>query len=263
MERRSVPPAEHAEANLDRYFIILWDSHLYRGERAEVSGRFTPFSKEPGMLTLRPPGRLSPHRGLSNAEAVVCTLDSAFVKAIEEELDAHPTASLREQLATRDTGLRRLIELLETEARAGGPCGRLYVESVAHAIASRFIYLARTRHPTHRAWRGGLGSARLRRVKELVHAKIGAELTLDEMAQAAGLSRAHFSHMFRLSTGESPHQFALRHKIEAAKEMLRSSNSRVLDVAIACGFKTQQHFARVFRRVNGLSPTELRREFMR
>jgi AraC family transcriptional regulator len=44
--------------------------------------------------------------------------------------------------------------------------------------------------------------------------------------------------------------------------MLREVEMRVLDVAVACGFKTQQHFARVFRRISGASPTEYRQEFV-
>jgi AraC family transcriptional regulator len=88
------------------------------------------------------------------------------------------------------------------------------------------------------------------------------ELTRKQMAQEVGLSTAHFSQMFRKSTGESPHQFVLRHRVERAKEMLRAAQGRVLDVAVACGFKTQQHFARVFHRICGASPTEYRREFL-
>ncbi|HWO34976.1 MAG TPA: helix-turn-helix domain-containing protein [Candidatus Acidoferrum sp.] len=114
-----------------------------------------------------------------------------------------------------------------------------------------------------RTYRGGLSPARLRRVTELVHAKIEDDLSLEEMAESAGLSTTHFSHMFRKSTGESPHQFVLRLRVERAKEMLRAVEARVLDVAVACGFKTQQHFARVFRRLCGASPTEYRREFLR
>jgi len=53
--------------------------------------------------------------------------------------------------------------------------------------------------------------------------------------------------MFRKSTGETPHQFVLRQRIECARAMLRAPNARILDVAVACGFKTQQHFAQVFR----------------
>jgi len=100
----------------------------------------------------------------------------------------------------------------------------------------------------------------MRRVTELVHAGIEDEQSLAKMAETAGLSTAHFSQMFRKSTGESPHQFVLRHRVERAKELLRAPDARVLDVALACGFKRQQHFARIFRRVCGASPTEYRRE---
>jgi len=87
------------------------------------------------------------------------------------------------------------------------------------------------------------------------------ELTLVEMAQSVALSPAHFSRMFRKSTGETPHEFVLRQKIERAKTMLREDQIRVLDVAVACGFNTQQHFAQVFRRIYGASPREYRSEF--
>jgi AraC family transcriptional regulator len=111
-------------------------------------------------------------------------------------------------------------------------------------------------------YRGGLGSARLRKIRELVHAKIEGDLGLEEMAQSVGLSTAHFARMFRKSTGETPHQFLLRQRLERARAMLRTSGTRILDVAVACGFKTQQHFAQVFRDVFGVRPTEYRQDFL-
>jgi AraC-like DNA-binding protein len=71
--------------------------------------------------------------------------------------------------------------------------------------------------------RGGLGYARLRRIKEFVDAGLEGELTLWGMAQSVELSTAHFSRMFRKSTGESPHRFVVRHRIERAKEFLRAA----------------------------------------
>jgi AraC family transcriptional regulator len=68
--------------------------------------------------------------------------------------------------------------------------------------------------------------------------------------------------MFRKSTGETPHQFVLRQRVERAKAMLRAPDARVLDVAVGCGFKTQQHFAQVFCDVCGVSPTQYRRDFL-
>ena len=104
--------------------------------------------------------------------------------------------------------------------------------------------------------------ARLRRITDLVHARLEDELGLDALAQSVGLSTAHFARMFRKSTGETPHQFVLRQRLERAKAMLRAPDARVLDVAVACGFRTQQHFAQVFREVCGISPTGYRQDFL-
>jgi AraC family transcriptional regulator len=71
----------------------------------------------------------------------------------------------------------------------------------------------------------------LRRIKELVHAKLEDDLSFDEMAQSVRLSTAHFARMFRKSTGQTPHQFVLRQRLERAKAMLRAPDARILDVA--------------------------------
>jgi AraC family transcriptional regulator len=174
---------------------------------------------------------------------------------------------------TGDVELRRVGKLVDArvgalaaavnaERVAGFPSGRLFLDSVEQALAIALVNGYAVRHCSVQTHRGGLGSARLRRIKEFVDAKIEDELTLCEMAQAVELSTAYFSRMFRKSTGETPHQFLLRQRIARAKMMLRSADARVLDVAVACGFKTQQHFAQIFRRVCGASPTEYRQEFL-
>ena len=111
-------------------------------------------------------------------------------------------------------------------------------------------------------YRGGLGAARVRHVTEFIRAGLERDLTLVHLAQAVGLSTAHFAVMFRQSTGETPHRFVLRCRIERAKEMLRTEKARIVDVAVACGFKTQQHFARVFRQMCGATPHEYRKDFI-
>src|SRR5713101_2460305 len=162
-----------------------------------------------------------------------------------------------------DARLGALVEAVNAERIAGFPSGRLFLDSVEQALAVALVNGYAVRHSSVRTFRGGLGPARLRTIKELVHAKMEDELTLCEMARSVELTTAHFARMFRKSTGETPHQFVLRNRIERAKEMLRAAEPRVLDVAVACGFKTQQHFARVFRRMSGASPTEYRHEFLR
>ncbi len=161
-----------------------------------------------------------------------------------------------------DSRLSALVAAARAEMVAGFPSGRLFLDSVEQAMAVALVTGHAVKHRPVQMYRGGLGSARLQRIKELVHAKMEDDLSLDEMAQSVGLSTAHFARMFRKSTGETPHQFVLRQRVERAKAMLRAPGARVLDVAVACGFKTQQHFAQVFRDVCGISPTKYRQKIL-
>jgi AraC family transcriptional regulator len=169
---------------------------------------------------------------------------------------------LRDAPKLDDRRLVALVAAVNAERIANFPSGRLFLDSVEQALAVALVKNHAVRHYDVRVYRSGLGPARLRRITELVHAAIEDELSLDKMAETVGLSRAHFWQMFRESTGETPHRFVLRHRVERAKEMLRASEARVLDVGVACGFKTQQHFARIFRQICGTSPTEYRREWL-
>jgi AraC family transcriptional regulator len=188
--------------------------------------------------------------GISDA-ALMASSDGAY-----GEVELHPSRKFA------DPRLTALVAVARAEMVAGFPSGRLFLDSVEQAMAVALVKDHAVRHRPVQIYRGGLGSARLRRIEELVHAKMGDDLSLDEMAQSIGLSTAHFARMFRKSTGEPPHQFVLRQRVERAKVMLRAPDTRVLDVAVACGFKTQQHFAQVFSDVCGVSPTRYRQDFL-
>jgi AraC family transcriptional regulator len=105
----------------------------------------------------------------------------------------------------------------------------------------------------------GLSPAQFRRVTEYIHDQLTHELTPVELAAAAGLSRAHCAQMFKRSAEVPRHQFVNNVHVVRAKALLRESNLRMIDAAIACGFQTSQHFARVFKRFSGVSPLMFRR----
>ena len=204
-----------------------------------------------------------PHRhegkwvGLMNATYLQLSISDAALKAA-----SHREVELRMYRKFADPRLRGLVTVVHAEMAAGFPNGRLFLDSVEQAIAVALINGHAVGQRPLQMHRGGLGSARLRKIKEWVDANMDLDLSLDEMAHSVDLSTAHFARMFRKSTGETPHQFVLRQKIERARAMLRDRSTRVLDVAVACGFKTQQHFAQVFREACGTSPTEYRWDFV-
>jgi AraC family transcriptional regulator len=188
-------------------------------------------------------------------------ISDAALRAARDDVSAD--VEIRGVQKLVDPRVEVLVAAVNAERIAGFSTGRLFLDSLEQALAVALVSGHSVRRPSPlRTYRGGLSPGRLRRIKELVQAKMEEELSLSEMADAAGLSTAHFANMFRKSTGESPHQFVLRQRVERAKEMLCKPEIRVLDVAVACGFKTQQHFARVFRRICGASPRQYRHEFL-
>ena len=204
------------------------------------------------------PRRMERSVGAGHQERLLLRISDAALRAAREGMSG--AVELDHRCKMVDTRLAALVKAVNAERIAGFPSGRLFLDSIEYAIAAALVDAYAGQSRSVRPLRGGLGPARLRRIKEFVQAKMEDELTLIEMAESVELSPAHFSRMFRKSTGETPHQFVLRNRIERAKEMLRAPEARVLDVAVACGFKTQQHFARVFRRICGASPTEYRYE---
>src|SRR5438309_1332628 len=198
--------------------------------------------------------------GLMNVQHLQLGISDAALMACSD--GAYGEVELRASRKFADPRLSGMVAAVHAEMVAGFPSGRLFLDSAEQAMAVTLVNGHAARHRPVQFSRGGLGSARLRRIKELVHAKMEDDLSLDEMAESVGLSTAHFARMFRKSTGETPHQFVLRQRVERAKAMLRAPGARVLDVAVACGFKTQQHFAQVFRDLYGISPTGFRQDFV-
>jgi AraC-like DNA-binding protein len=84
------------------------------------------------------------------------------------------------------------------------------------------------------------------------------DLTLDELARAAGLSKFHFLRMFRASTGSTPSRYLSGVRVERAKGLLRRTELSVTDIALEVGFAEQSSFTRAFARREGVSPTGFR-----
>ena len=108
------------------------------------------------------------------------------------------------------------------------------------------------------ALNGRLPSYRLRRATEFIEAHLNRVIRIDDVAQAAGLSRYHFQRQFKQSTGVTPHQFIVSRRIEHAKSLLAQSNLPIVSVAAEVGFADQSHFTTLFRRRTSMTPKAYR-----
>jgi AraC-like DNA-binding protein len=101
----------------------------------------------------------------------------------------------------------------------------------------------------------------LLRAKDLVDAHYFEPLDVDDLAAAAGLSRAHFSREFRRAFGESPHAYLLTRRLERAAALLRTTDHSVAEICFAVGLQSVGSFTTSFTRTYGVSPTAYRERF--
>ena len=92
-----------------------------------------------------------------------------------------------------------------------------------------------------------------------INANLDKPLPVGELAEIVGLSRAHFSRSFAESEGVPPAEYVLQQRLQrAAKLLTKGDFLPVKEVSIMCGFDDPNYFAKVFRRVYGITPTEFR-----
>ena len=98
----------------------------------------------------------------------------------------------------------------------------------------------------------------LLRARDLADARYFEPLGVDDLARAAGLSRAHFSREFRRAFGESPHAYLLTRRLERAAALLRNTDRTVAEICFTVGLRSVGAFTTAFRRAFGLTPTAYR-----
>src|SRR5690348_12347057 len=101
----------------------------------------------------------------------------------------------------------------------------------------------------------------LLRARDLADARYFEPLTVDDLARAARLSRAHFSREFRRTFGESPHAYLLTRRLERAAALLRGTDHSVAEICFSVGLQSVGSFTSSFTRTYGLSPTAYRAAF--
>jgi len=101
----------------------------------------------------------------------------------------------------------------------------------------------------------------LLRAKDLADARYFEPLRVDDLAQAAGLSRAHFSRQFRQAFGESPHAYLLTRRLERAATLLRMTDRSIADVCFSVGLQSVGSFTTSFSGAFGLAPAAYRARY--
>ncbi len=110
--------------------------------------------------------------------------------------------------------------------------------------------------------RGEVGArpslGRLHEAISFMESNFRRQVTLDELARRAGMSRSQFVRVFRASNGTSPVDYLIDLRLDAAQRMMLASARSISEIALDCGFADSNYFSRQFKRRLGMSPKDYR-----
>ena len=88
---------------------------------------------------------------------------------------------------------------------------------------------------------------------------VDAELSLAEVAEYVGLNEKYFTNRFTKETGETFSSYVTALRIQKAKELLKTTSFKVYEISEMVGYHNVEHFNRVFKKINGVTPAGYRK----
>jgi AraC family transcriptional regulator len=156
-----------------------------------------------------------------------------------------------------ENSARLLLAEMENPVHPAQP---LIAEAISCALASHLVRRYNASDPSPANFQRGLSSQILARIVSHIEDRLDQPITLTDLAAVAGVSRFHFSRLFRQSTGFSPIAYVERLRLTRAQELLRLGKLPIVEVALAVGFCDQSAFTRRFHRHLGTTPAAFARD---
>lgn len=206
----------------------------------------------PGQLTSMPAGSDYAFRveGAVRFETIHVPHDRILGVAKRHSLDS----SIPDfRFAFRDAFVGGCIDAIQGEAAAPGPRSEEFIRSVTDSLLLHVLRNSVARTPFKPK-----SCASIDRSRALIESNLAECLSLEALAEEAGISRSHFARRFRAEMGVSPHRYQSQRRVEIAKRMLQETGMSLVDIAMELGFCSQSHFTQVFRASAGMTPRKFR-----
>ncbi|MDT4897619.1 MAG: AraC family transcriptional regulator [Acidobacteriota bacterium] len=101
----------------------------------------------------------------------------------------------------------------------------------------------------------------LKQARDIIHEQFSIHLSLDPIAREVGVHPVHLARMFRKHYRCTVGEYVRRMRVENACRKMVTTQTPLIEIALASGFSDQSHFTRIFKRLKGLTPAEYRAEF--
>jgi AraC family transcriptional regulator len=222
-------------------------------------GRSHEQAVRPGDVIVTPAGEPKRWACEEAREFIVLHVDPDVVDCVALGCGGRErTIRLLDNFGARDPAIEAVGRQLLHEAQWPGLASDVHVDAMTTELAVQLIrrYSTAARFDD-RAQQ--LPEHKLKRAREYVDDNLGETLTVHSIATELAMSAYHFAHVFQQTTGQTPHRFVVERRVERAKWLLRHSDAPIIDIAHDVGCRSQAHFAVLFRRETGVTPSDYRR----
>ncbi len=191
--------------------------------------------------------------------AFIVAIDPGLLSATAEELGFNGDAfELLNRFQIRDAQIENICWALKAEMETGHPNGRIFLDSLATALAVALVRRHSSLADAQSASNKPISGHRLRQALSFIEDNLKRDISLSDIAQAAGVSVSHLKTIFRDATAVPVHQYVIQRRVERAKQLLSEGTLSIREVAQETGFAHQSHLAIHVRRILGCSPKTLR-----
>jgi AraC-like DNA-binding protein len=257
-----VPPGDVETAwHLEDNFIDV-NLHHSRPLMAWNSDRLVERDLDSQALAFAPVGATYKLRVTNTAPGIVMSYRPGFENRLAGENLRRDVREWRLVEYEPDPAAAQLGRMAQAWFEAEARPDPLYLESLGVAIFARGAHLALR---DGQLWRPAAVTgyeARVQRAIDYAHANLAGPVALTEMAAAAYVSPYHFLRVFKAATGETPHTFVIRLRVERARHLLLSRDWSVEFIALECGFASASHLGQAFRKLTGETPSAFRQSQM-
>ena len=179
---------------------------------------------------------------------------TVFAQTIYEVVDPD-TIELLPLFATPDPFMYQIGVALKSALTKHNKTSRLYAETLVDSLIIHLLEHYCTTCPNLNKYVAGkLPQYKLQQVIEYIEAYLDCDLSLKELSNVVQMSPHYFSKLFKQSTGNTPHQYVIKCRIERAKYLIRQGELSLAEIATRVGFVDQSHLHRHFKRLVGVTP---------
>lgn len=258
LERGSSPHFYPKDVTTPNFYFAMEMEHTYKWNTV-ISGDSVSMQTAPGDLWINPPNTPFTHNiDVPCYFLIINITEEKMFKSFGNQLSEKLT--FLNNYSIQDKTLQHLMYLLYIEVESGGKNGQWFVDHILSLFSNHFIknysnYDDVTKNITSSSI---IGPCEMQIINKIIRENISESVSIEDLSQALNISKFHFLNEFKKYNGITPYQHILNTRIDLSKDLLSSSNRKIIDIAHELGFSDSSHFIRTFKKVFGVSPTVFR-----